>query len=278
MRVNKKILIIGLIIIVAVGCYFYYQEENKKQAVVFLTVGQGDATLINLPGNNEILIDGGPDTSVLSGLARHMPIYDRSIELMILTHSHADHSAGLAEVLKRYQVKKIIWREENSKELAYQIFVDAAKVESGAELVLITSDMSFTWPTGKLNIFYPEDSLLKDLDNKNKENDLSLVVQWQEDDKKFLIMGDRGIEGEKTLSERVGEQIGNSEIIKIGHHGSEYSSSEEFLNLVKPKWAIISVGAQNKFGHPSLRVVRRLERLGAIVWRTDEMGDIVINK
>lgn len=272
---KKKILIAGLIIIVAMGCYFYYQEENKKQEVVFLAVGQGDATLINLPGNNEILIDGGPDTSVLSGLAKHLPIYDRSIELLILTHGHADHAAGLVEVLKRYKVKKIIWRAGESQEAAYRAFMAAAKAETGAELVQITGDMIFTWPQGKLNIFFPEESILQEVNNKNRENDLSLIVQWQQEDKKFLIMGDRGVEGEKALSERKGQQISNNEVLKVGHHGSEYSSSEEFLNLVKPKWAIISVG-ENKFGHPSLRIIRRLERVGAKVWRTDMMGDIVM--
>ncbi|HPL95774.1 MAG TPA: MBL fold metallo-hydrolase [bacterium] len=274
MAAKNRIIICFLIIAIA-GCYFYYLYENKKQEVVFLDVGQGDAALINLPGNNEILIDGGPGSNVLSQLSARMPIYDRSIELMILTHPHADHSAGLAEVLKRYTVKKIIWNDRNeNSEPAFLAFKKAAAEEQGAEVININQDMVFNFMQGQLEIFYPEEELSKN--SRDLENDLSLVALWTDlSRRKFLLMADRGAEGEKFLNQRIADKLKDVFVLKVGHHGSEYSSSEDFLSNISPEKAIISVG-ENKFGHPSLRIIRRLERVGVEVLRTDEEGDIVI--
>jgi len=273
--VGKNKIIIWCLIIAIAGCYFYYDYENRKQEVVFLDVGQGDGILINLPGNNEILIDGGPGSKILSQLSAHLPIYDRSIEMMILTHPHADHSAGLVEVLKRYAVKKIIWNSKNENlEPAFLAFKKAAKQESGAEIININQDLVFNFLQGSLEIFYPEEEINKS--SSDLENDLSLAILWTDlKSRKFLLMADRGVAGEKTLWQRWGDKLKNVFVLKIGHHGSEYSSGEEFLANISPEKAIISVG-ENKFGHPSLRIIRRLERIGAEVLRTDVAGDVVI--
>jgi competence protein ComEC len=104
-KIKLILIIVCLIILILSGC-LYYDYYNKKYEIIFLDVGQGDAILIDLPGNNEILIDGGPDINILEKLGKHLPIYNSDIELMILTHPHSDHVTGLIEVLKRYEIKK----------------------------------------------------------------------------------------------------------------------------------------------------------------------------
>src|SRR4030042_5062475 len=105
---TKFLLVMVICLWLVIVCYLYYDYQERKAEVIFFDVGQGDAALINLPGDNEILIDGGPDMSILYKLGSYLPIYNRDIELMVLTHPHSDHLTGLLEVLQRYKVEKVM--------------------------------------------------------------------------------------------------------------------------------------------------------------------------
>ncbi|MFH1457330.1 MAG: MBL fold metallo-hydrolase [Patescibacteria group bacterium] len=272
-RKIKIFLIIFICVLMAVFCLFYYKYDNNKSEVIFFDVGQGDSALINLPGNNEILIDGGPDKTVLYKLNKYLPVYNRSIELMILTHPHSDHYTGLISVIDHYKVKKIIMTELKENSTAYDVFLEKImeknieiKKPKDIEEIKLTDNIF-------LDVIYPWESLQgADFD---KANDSSIVVKLNTPVKNFLFTGDIEAVAENEILENIEEERLKAVVLKVPHHGSGTSSNQDFVNAVSPEVAVISVGEDNKFGHPNLRVVRRLERAGAEVFRTDLYGDVV---
>lgn len=266
----KIILIFVSCLLLVVSCVFYYLYQEQKSEVVFFDVGQGDAILINLPGNNEILIDGGPDMTILYKLGRYLPIYNRDIELMILTHPHSDHLNGLLGVLERYQVKQVLltgveYQSDNYEEFIKQTkFIQQLKPEDNKQINI-----------GEyiLNIFYPQENLAGQ-EVKNLNNSSIVLQLVQPSGKKIMFMGDAEKEIEDELLKKYPPTELQSALIKVSHHGSNTASQEKFLQAIKPQQAIISVGI-NDLGLPTLRVIRRLERLGIKIFRTDELGDII---
>jgi len=282
-RKIKLILILVTCLLLIAFCILYYKHHEQKYEVVFFDVGQGDAALINLPGNNEILIDGGPDMKVLYKLGKYLPVYNRDIELMILTHPHSDHVNGLVDVLNRYKVEKVMYTGVKYESGVYQEFLELigrntpwrVPVDSGK---IILDDNNI------LEIIYPWEDF-DGMEFKN-QNDNSIVVKLiTENGFDFLFMGDIEMNIEEEILEYVETLQKNVEtrhalslranILKAGHHGSDTSSGEEFLQAINPEKAVISCGKDNNFGHPSLRTIRRLERMGAEVLRTDWDGDVI---
>lgn len=241
----------------------------KKTEVSFLDVGQGDAMLIESKYGQEILIDGGANDSVLQRLDEEMPWFDREIDLIILTHPHEDHIVGQIGVLRERFVKKAVYTGVNFPSSAYEAWKREI-AGRGVELLLadrkrkiILGDDSY------LEMIYPDKSLA---DEKMKNvNNSSIVVRFVEGDASFLFVGDIEKEVENKLLAEEADLA--ADVLKIGHQGSDTSSSEEFLAKVKPKHAVIEVG-ENKFGHPSPRVLNRLTRAGINIHRTDLSGTI----
>jgi len=269
--------ITGLLAIVLILLGILLFQQNKSRGVLevdFLDVGQGDSILIKTPQGDDILIDGGPDASVLDGLGRNLPFYDRDIELMILTHPHSDHVAGLVEVLKRYEVKKVLYTGALHTSPDYLEWLKIIK-EKNIPMEIVKAGDRFQFGTSLyLDILYPFEELTN---QKFKElNDSSIVSRLVYGQTSFLLMGDASVKIEEQLikSELSGQL--KSDVLKVGHHGSHYSSSLEFLEVVKPDYAVIQVGEDNKFGHPHLGTLRKLENLGINIFRTDLDGEIKI--
>ncbi|MFA6551330.1 MAG: ComEC/Rec2 family competence protein [Patescibacteria group bacterium] len=274
---NKKIIIIFLIIAIIAGlglAVFLFCSNPKKQLELdFLNVEQGDAILIKTPYGQNILIDGGDGKEILRELPRELPFYDRAIDLMILTHPHDDHVGGLVKVLQRYRVKKILYTGVSHTSPTYLEWLNIIK-RKNIPLTIIDRPQTITLGADlRLDILYPLESLL----NKKMENlnNSSIVAKLIYQDQNFLFTGDLEEMEEQVLLEKNIDL--RADILKIGHHGSDTSSSEKFLEAVKPSAAVISVGKDNDFGHPSLRVINRLERLGVKIYRTDLNGWIKIN-
>ena len=273
---SKKNLRIILAIAALSGLLFLnFISANKnsdKLRVSFFNVGQGDSIFIQTADKKDILIDGGPDKTVIKKLGKAMPFWDRTIDLIIITHPHSDHISGLIEVIKRYKIKEIFYtgvsyNSETYAELLRQI------EHNKIELIEINKQQELTLSENlKLKILFPNENLReKNIENLNNT---SMVVKLIYNENSFLFAADAEYEVEQILLE---DEIGlSADILKVGHQGASDSSSLEFLQKVAPQIAIISVGANNKFGHPSLRVIRRLEKLGAKVFRSDQNGDIKI--
>lgn len=255
--------------------------EFQKPAlleVIFFDVGQGDAIFIQTPKRNQILIDGGPDTKILEKLAKEIPLWDRSIDLVILTHPEKDHLSGLIEVLNRYQVKNILWTGVKR---------DTSEFKEWEKLIKKEKARVFTAKAGqeisdcrpprenfciKLSILYPFEDLggqqLKD------SNNTSVVAKLSFGENKFLFTGDIYKKAEKELIAKGMEITAN--VLKVGHHGSKTSSGEEFIVEVSPKISVVSLGKNNSYNHPHPETLEVLSNYGIKVLRTDQLGDIKI--
>ena len=290
---SKKIFLYSAVILLSLN-FFCWKEvfslsENNYLRVDFLDVGQGDAIFIETPEKHQILIDGGPNSKVLEKLQNLMPFFDRSIDLVILTHPESDHMQGLFSVLQRYKVDYILWTgvARNTSEFQKWIGVldQKQKPETGflasiffsqnATKVITASDgTKIKAGNAEIDILYPFENLSgKEL--KNTSNDTCVVSKLIYGNDSFLFTGDISSVAEKELIARSDRAI-NSDVLKVAHHGSKYSTSDIFLEAVKPKIAVISVGAKNTYGHPTPEVLQKLEKFGIKVERTDQSGDIEI--
>lgn len=243
------------------------QEDLR---VVLLDVGQGDAILVTTPGNQQVLIDGGPDLRVLERLGEEMPFGDRRIELMMLSHTDADHVTGLVEVLRRYEVGKVLMTGVARDTTIYQAFLDAVR-ENGTQVIVADADHDLDLGAGVLlDILSPVESLFgKEVKEPNNASIVAKLV-WKEHE--ILLTGDVEQEVEEEML-REGLDL-RADILKVPHHGSKTSSSEAFLLAVDPDLALISVGKNNRYGHPREEVLERYAHLGIPVRRTDEEGTV----
>jgi competence protein ComEC len=236
--------------------------------VAFLDVGQGDAVLITTPGGRQILIDGGPSaTNTLWEMGRHMPFWDRSLDVVVNTHPEADHLTGLPEVLERYRVDQIILPDVENDTALYAAWGEAIAAE-GATLVPAQAGAHLSLGDGVwAEILHPGRASAGD-----RLNDHSVVLRVGLGGISFLLPGDIEAGVERRLSAG-GAPLGAT-VLKVPHHGSKTSSCEPFLTAVDPQVAVVSVGADNRFGHPAAEVLRRYAEQGIPVLRTDELGTI----
>ncbi|MDI6592014.1 MAG: ComEC/Rec2 family competence protein [Patescibacteria group bacterium] len=255
--------------------------------VNFFDVGQGDAIFIETPKRYQILIDGGPDSTILEKLRKKMPFWDRSIDLIILTHPEEDHLAGLLEVLKRYKIENILWTGIIRNTPEYKEWVKLIEREK-AEIKIAQANQKIKAGKVYFEILYP----FENLEGKTFKNinNTSIVSRLVFNENSFLFTGDiyRSVEEElireyscsnlSSTSSLVSECKGailDSDVLKVAHHGSRTSTAEDFLREVSPEIAIIQVG-KNKYGHPHPEALERLEKFGTKILRTDFHGDINI--
>ena len=242
---------------------------NKKTEVDFLSVGQGDAILIKSKYGQDILIDGGGNNSITQRLSEEMPWLDKTIDLAIISHPHEDHIVGQVEALRKFFIGKVLYTGIDFSSPSYEAWKKEIAKQKIPLVIIDKKQRINLGPDSYLEILYPEESLAgKEIKNLNNS---SMVVRFVEADKSFLFVGDIEREVEERLI-KVGINL-HADVLKAGHQGSDTSSGEEFLKKVQPKYAVIEVG-ENKFGHPSPRVIKRLKRLGAEVFRTDLDGTV----
>ncbi len=236
-------------------------------------VGQGDAILIQ-DGFTEMLVDGGPDDTILAKLGETLPFFDHTIETVVLTHPHADHFVGLIGVLKRYNVRTIITDGRVSKgDPEYRRFEEAAKASGAAMLVTKDGDRVMLGHRASLAVLWqPRDPAQAEGLSARDENTWSIVMRLEAARAAGYLMGEAPIEVERRLV--AANRITPADFLKVGHHGSRYSTSNELLGAVHPKYAAIPVG-KNSYGHPTWTALRRLETHDSLIWRTDRDGDVI---
>lgn len=256
----------GLIFIVVVVPVLVGELNRSDLEVIVFDVGQGDSIYIGTKDNFQVLIDGGPSSAVLEKLGQEMSFYDRTIELIILTHPDHDHLSGLLEVLKRYEVKNILWTGVIKDTAEYEEWVRLIEREQ-ANIIIAEAgqNINLDRPGLSLLVLHPFESL------EGKEvkdsNNTSVVVKLIFKDKSFLFTGD--------IPQKIENQLINvdADILKVAHHGSKGSSSAEFIQSVSPETVVISVG-DNSYGHPAEEVLQLFEQFGIQVLITKELGDI----
>ncbi len=253
--------------VLSIMLIFFFWQEKKQDTfeVVFLNVGQGDAILIQ-DGEKQVLIDGGRDgLELLSRLGRYVPFWDRTIEVVIATHPDSDHIGGLPSVLRNYQVESVMTNGQTSDTETSQLFETLVN-EKVKNRLTVADGSEIVFSEGvKLRFLYPLLPIPRD--SPIETNEGSLVARLDYFDTSFLFTGDLPKE-EYAL-----QDIQPVDILKVAHHGSRYSTSDTFLDKLKPKEAVISVG-ENNYGHPHPDVLMNLKERGIRQYRTDEEGDI----
>jgi len=241
--------------------------------VSFLDVGQGDAILIQTPDHQNILIDGGPSPQAINlELSKRLPFWDRTVDLMVCTQPQADHITGLVEVLKRYRVNQVlepgvsydscVYREwlalVEEKEIKHDMAKAGREIDLGSGI--------------KIEVISPPEEFFEGTSADVDNNGVVLRLSWGEIS--FLLAADIRWEGEFELIKQRANL--KSTVLKVAHHGSKTSTTPQFLAVVDPDVAVISVGTNNTFGHPSPEVVERLkEGLGKDgVYLTSENGTL----
>ncbi len=228
-----------------------------------LDVGQGDSILVELGDDRQLLIDGGPDATVLSELGTILPPWDRTIEYVALTHPHADHAMGLIHVLDRYNVETVLMTGVPYATPVYDALKNAIEREGSVVMDPMVTSLFINGAT-TVDVLYPT----RDMPPVKSENvnETSLVLLVSDGTNKSLLMGDAGVEVEQAID----AALTDVDLLKVGHQGSRTSSGRSFLAHVRPEAAIISVGEDNEYHHPHPTVLKRLSDVGARMYRTDQ--------
>ena len=248
---------------------FNAETKSNNLRLYFFDVGQGDAIFIDTPNHFQVLVDGGPNNKVVSELSRVMPIGDTSLDLVVVSHNHADHINGIIEVLRHYDVGEI-WISgaihttegfQKMLELIRDRNVKATVVTAGKTVAQDGLEGIALFPLTDQTGLMPEN-----------QHDASVVTYWQYGENSWLLTGDAETEHEAQMLAR--GLVKPATILKVGHHGSETSSSEAFLQAVQPKYAVISVGTGNRYGHPHQVTLDKLVKFNIPILRTDQSGTI----
>jgi len=272
MNVERKRLILSgslILSVVALAVACLSSRRMPTTIVDFLNVGQGDAELIR-SGDQEMLIDGGPDRTVLAELGHTMPFFDRTIEYVVLTHPHADHFTGLADVFRRYAVQTVILPEAADRPEGYAAFLEEVNASGAAVTVARCGDV-IVLGSARVSFIAPCPSRGAPARDLTDTNQGSAVMKLEAFGRHVLFMADAQM-GEIIDLLASGADL-SADVLKVGHHGSRFATTQELLRRVRPTEAAIEVG-RNYFGHPAPVVLARLREVGSRVWRTDRDGDI----
>lgn len=244
----------------------FISEEKKNLKVYFFDVGQADSILV-MNENQTMLIDAGnnEDGSLLVKNLKTLGI--KKVDFLIGTHAHEDHIGGMDDIINNFEIGTIYMPKIQTNTKTFEDVLDAVAKK---ELRIETPKVGDTFLIGQANCN------IVAVDNEAKELNLSsIVINMKFNNLSYLFMGD----AEKQVEEKILKNNNlKANVLKVGHHGSNTSSSEKFLKSVAPEIAIISVEKGNTYGHPDTAVLKRLEKIGTKIYRTDEQGNIFIEQ
>lgn len=271
---KRRVQLFSLILFVVFlfsGCEFFAEDTPVQKAegilsVHIIDVGQADSILLQCNGENLLIDAGNNDDNIL--------VYDylqkqgvKTLQYAVGTHAHEDHIGGLDYIIEKFTVETLLLPMQEQQTKTYQDVLDAADKKQ-LSVTRAKSGDSFSLGNCKVEVFGPVREDYKDL------NDSSIVLKVTNGENAFLFTGDLSRDGEADIIEQAYDL--RADVLKVGHHGSESSSSYVFLREIMPKYAVLSVGENNDYGHPHESVMSRLNDVGAAVYRTDTQGSILI--
>lgn len=269
-RTGVLVSLISAVLYIWFGAGTLRAVSDDGLRVHFLDVGQGDAILIETPDDVRVLIDGGPDKVVLSELASIVPLFDTSIDMVIATHPDTDHIGGLSGVLEHYAIGTVLLTENEGESSAAEAFAEAVQLEDAAVVHARRGMRFLLGASTSMQVLFPETDA-----SDMESNTSSIVVKVEYGDTSFLFTGDAPKNIEEYLVLVEGEHL-QSDVLKVGHHGSRTSTSDLFLDEVAPAYAIISASAENSYGHPHVEVTDALFNAGVHTFSTAEEGTITL--
>ena len=270
---------------------------DRKLHIVFCDVGQGDGAYIRFPDGRDMVVDGGPNDKIIECLSKHMPFWDRKIDLVFMTHPQKDHMQGLISVFERYTVDYFVRSDIDNTTEGYKKLEDVVGqrripvrfMTGGKEITVGSTRLDMLWPSeeqiAKAQEFkrsHLADSQGETLQGKEivlgatvgELNDYSLVFHLRYGTFDVVFTGDAD---QHVENQYVGKKLSDDtiEVLKVPHHGSKTGMTDAFIEWVKPALAVISVG-KNSYGHPSDKALTQLAAVNAKVLRTDQKGDIEV--
>ncbi len=277
----KKYIGILILILIFLGGIVLYQHSkfnDNKLHIVFCDVGQGDGIFIRTPLGKNILIDSGPDDKIIDCIQKHSPFWERTISFAILTHPHADHFTGFKSIFNTYKVDNFAGEKiendttgyrylkdilnKNNLDIKYLYSGDLIKVRDGLKILVLGPDKEF------LNQVSPSHLI----NQASEQATLVMLLSFKNFD--VVFAGDS--QSRQILDDIQDHNIKNVEILKVPHHGSKTGLNPEILSLLRPKYGVISVGAPNRYGHPTKFILDLLSEFNVKTLRTDKNGDIEI--
>lgn len=272
---NVKLRLACIVGFLLLNCLIYY-IPNPGFYITFISVGQGDGILIHGDNGTKVMVDGGSTSEKQVAKNCIVPYLKAegigTIDYSIITHTDKDHISGVLEILEnnnsnRIRIKNLVMPDINMKDDTYNELIEKAKLKKINVLYIKKGDTLSLGKT-KIKCIYPETTT-----TASDKNDYCTVLSVKNKTSKILLTGDISKEIEEKIKDDIEE---NYTVLKVAHHGSNYSSSEKFLKKVNPKYSIISVGKNNSYGHPGNETMERLRKQGGVIYRTDEKGGITI--
>jgi competence protein ComEC len=250
-------------------------RPDGRLHIWLLDVGQGDAVLVRTPSGATLLVDGGPDPDLAARrLGETLPFWQRSIEVVLLTHPHEDHVAGLVPALERYRVSRVLEPGRPYENPTYPRFLALAEAEAGVTLARAGMRLDLDAGTA-LTILFPADADASAPLPEDDINNASVVALLEHGSFRALLTGDAEAPVERLMLER--GVLGPVDLLKVGHHGSDSSTGPALLEVLRPRLALISAEAGNEYGHPHAVTLEHLAAIpGLRVLRTDRHGSVEI--
>lgn len=267
-------LFFGFLVIIAffvwINAFSSATPADTNLHIYFLNVGQGDSEYIKMPNGQDVLIDGGPDSSVLGELGKVMTLGDRKIDLVVLTHPHADHLTGLIDVINRFEIGEVWETGVEYPSSTYDTWKNLVK-EKGISDKFVSANTEKQFGDVKIFVLYP----LSPIKNQTIDNLNNASIISELDYNKFsaLFLGDAEISAQAQILKSVKPM----QVVKIAHHGSQNGLNEDLMKIVRPAIAVIEVGAKNTYGHPAASTISFLKSLATQIYRTDQNGTIDVN-
>ncbi len=245
---------------------FLTSLPDGKLHIIFCDVGQGDAAYIRFPDGRDMLVDGGPNNTVLECLGKHMPFWDRTLDIVVLTHPQNDHLQGLIGVFERYHIGYFVRSDVTNTTEGYQKLMELVRTLAIKQKLVTSGERISVGPASLVVIWPPADALQAPADL----NDSSVVFRLRFGSFDALLPGDAPLR-----QDFVEQAVDMIEVLKVPHHGSRTGMSSAFLDWLKPSLAVISVG-KNSYGHPAPELLQALADKHIQVLRTDTHDDIEV--
>jgi len=266
---SRKLLFFVIVTLFLFNIYLFSLSEQKNEPYLnfyLLDVGQGDAIYFRTPSGQDVLIDGGPDKKVLEELGKVMPFGDKKIEVMMLTHSHADHLKGLEKVAERYKVDTFLYGEFEETSSSLENILQRLRKQK--------TEVSKVKRGDKINLKDAELEILGPVKFSKKKNNISVFSQLKYKEIKFLLTGDAEEEEWDDIIKT--QKDLKSDIMKSAHHGSRNGLNQDSLVKVDPEVSLISAGRKNKYNHPHNETLELLQKYGSKTRGTYEKGTMKV--
>lgn len=285
---GAKLIVLAICVVIGIIVHYFYPElieriggldqdigtvstpaDGTHLTVHYIDVGQGDAEMVVSPNGDVMLIDAGPNSSE-DKLCEYISLCGvKTIKYLVLTHPHEDHIGGADKVINSFKVENVIMPDVTSGASTYKRTLEAIEKQN-CNLIIANPKDQYTLDTAVFTILGPIEIDKSDLNN------CSIVMRLDFGKDSFIFTADAEAKSEKLMLSELPESYFKADVLKVGHHGSSTSTSDEFLKAISPSAAVISCGKDNEYGHPHSETVKKLDKMNVKYYRTDILGTVKI--